>query len=251
MVTWVAGCCLVVAALAVVVPVRGRTLRRLLSALDHGSDAALSPARPRRHPHPPLWTVLLAGAATLVVGSAIAGGPVAGLATAAYCGVAARILRRRRADRLASRSRERALDAMYSLAADLRAGAPASMASTADGGGRLAWLVEALRRVADQTGAPLADLLERAAADARATDRIRAVAAAQAAGAQATAWLLAALPAGGIALGYTIGADPLRVLLHTPIGAGCAAGGIVLQVAGLVWADRLIRPTALDTGVRR
>jgi tight adherence protein B len=198
-----------------------------------------------------LWTVLLAGAAVLAVGTTVAGGPVAGLATAAYCGVAARILRQRRAARLASRSRERALDAMYCLAADLRAGAPASVASTVDGGGRLAWLVEALRRVADQTGAPLADLLERAAADARATDRIRAAAAAQAAGAQATAWLLAALPAGGMALGYAIGADPLRVLLHTPIGAGCAAGGIVLQVAGLVWAERLIRPAALDTGVPR
>jgi tight adherence protein B len=195
-----------------------------------------------------LWTALLAGAAAVVVGTTIAGGPVAGLATAAYCGVAAGIARRRRADQFSRRSRERALDAMYCLAADLRGGAPASVASTVDCDARLAWLIEALRRVADQTGAPLADLLERAAADTRATDRIRAAAAAQAAGAQATAWLLAALPAGGIALGYAIGADPLRVLLHTPIGAGCAAGGILLQVAGLVWADRLIRPTSLDTG---
>ncbi len=246
--SWVAGCCLVAAALAVAAPGRGRTLRRLLAALGQDSRSAPSVARLRRRPRPPLWTVLLAGAAAAVVGTTIAGGPVAGLATAAYCGVATRILRRRRADQLASRSRERALDVMYCLAADLRAGAPVGTASTVERGDRLAWLVEALRRVADQTGAPLADLLERAAADARATDRISAVAAAQAAGAQATAWLLAALPAGGIALGYAIGADPLRVLLHTPIGAACAAGGIGLQVAGLVWADRLIRPTPLETG---
>jgi tight adherence protein B len=165
--------------------------------------------------------------------------------------VAVRILRRQQADRLAAHSRVRALDALYSLAADLRAGAPTTTVSIVEGGGRLAWLVEALRRVADQTGAPLADLLERAAADARATDRIGAIAAAQAAGAQATAWLLAALPAGGIALGYAIGADPLRVLLHTPIGAGCTVGAIVLQVAGLAWADRLIRPAALDPRAAR
>jgi tight adherence protein B len=203
--------------------------------------------------------LLLAGASALVGAATITGGPVAGLATGAYCGVAIRILRRRRAEQLTNRHRVRALDALYSLAADLRAGMPASstaampatVASIVEGGGRLVHLVEALRRVADQTGAPLADLLERVAADARATDRISAVAAAQAAGAQATAWLLAALPAGGIALGYAIGADPLRVLLRTPIGAGCTAGAITLQVAGLAWADRLIRPTPVDGGMPR
>jgi tight adherence protein B len=176
---------------------------------------------------------------------------VAGLAAGAYCAVAARILRKRQADRAAARARVRALDALYSLAADLRAGAPATAAPIVEGSNQLTWLVEALRRVADQTGAPFADLLERAAAEARATDRIKAVAAAQAAGAQATAWLLAALPAGGIALGYAIGADPLRVLLHTPLGVGCTAGAITLQVAGLAWADRLIRPAALEPGVAR
>jgi tight adherence protein B len=81
--------------------------------------------------------------------------------------------------------------------------------------------------------------MERVEADARAGDRARASAAAQAAGARATALLLAALPAGGIALGYGIGVDPLRVLLHTPLGAGCAAGTVLLQSAGLAWAARL------------
>jgi tight adherence protein B len=111
--------------------------------------------------------------------------------------------------------------------------------------------VEALRRLADQTGAPLADLLERVEADARALDRIRAVAAAQAAGTRATAWLLAALPAGGIALGYAIGADPLRVLLHTPLGAGCACGAIALQFAGLAWAGRIGRFMPVTAGSGR
>jgi hypothetical protein len=104
---------------------------------------------------------------------------------------------------------------------------------------RMAQLTSAAWRLAERTGAPIADLVERVEADARAMDRASAAAAAQAAGARATAWLLAGLPVGGIVLGYSIGADPLAVLLHTPIGAACAVGAIVLQVAGLAWADRI------------
>jgi tight adherence protein B len=104
---------------------------------------------------------------------------------------------------------------------------------------RITALTAAVWRLAEQTGAPAADLVDRIEADARAADRAQASAAAQAAGAQATALLLAALPLGGIALGYAIGADPLQVLLHTPLGAACAAGAVLLQCAGLFWADRL------------
>jgi tight adherence protein B len=104
---------------------------------------------------------------------------------------------------------------------------------------RLGELTAAVWRLAEHTGAPAADLIERIESDARAADRGKASAAAQAAGAQATALLLAALPVGGIALGYGIGADPLRVLLHTPLGAACAAGALFLQCAGLFWVDRL------------
>ncbi|BCJ58992.1 hypothetical protein Jiend_24140 [Micromonospora endophytica] len=100
-------------------------------------------------------------------------------------------------------------------------------------------LAQAAVRLADSTGAPLAELVERIEADARSTDRGLAAAAAQAAGARATAWLLAALPLGGIGLGYGIGVDPLEVLLHTPIGGSCAIVAVALQVVGLLWADRL------------
>ncbi|WP_238359227.1 MULTISPECIES: type II secretion system F family protein [Micromonospora] len=125
---------------------------------------------------------------------------------------------------------------------------PASSTSPGDpseSAGRLAapdrpgQLAQAAVRLADRTGAPLADLIERIEADARSADRAVAAAAAQAAGARATAWLLAALPLGGIALGYGIGTDPLQVLLHTPIGGACAVAAIALQVVGLLWADRL------------
>lgn len=107
---------------------------------------------------------------------------------------------------------------------------------------QLAEQVRAAVRLAEHTGAPLAELLERIEADARAGDRARSAATAQAAGSRATAWLLAALPAGGIALGYAIGADPLAVLLHTPAGAACAFGAVVLQLGGLVWTRRIARP---------
>ena len=109
---------------------------------------------------------------------------------------------------------------------------------------RIAELASAVWRLAERTGAPAADLVERIEADARGADRAKASAAAQAAGAQATALLLAALPLGGVALGYGIGVDPLRVLLHTPLGAACAAGAAFLQCAGLLWADRLANGTA-------
>jgi tight adherence protein B len=109
---------------------------------------------------------------------------------------------------------------------------------------RIAELAAAVWRLAESTGAAAADLVERIEADARAADRGRASAAAEAAGAQATALLLAALPLAGIGLGYGIGADPLRVLLHTPLGAACAAAAVALQCAGLFWADRLVNGAA-------
>ncbi|GGM32975.1 hypothetical protein GCM10011608_16830 [Micromonospora sonchi] len=120
--------------------------------------------------------------------------------------------------------------------ATTEAGTPSGTDALPDRPGRLA---QAAVRLADRTGAPLAELVERIEADVRSTDRGLAAAAAQAAGARATAWLLAALPLGGIGLGYGIGVDPLQVLLHTPIGGGCAIGAVALQVVGLLWADRL------------
>ncbi|SCL24577.1 tight adherence protein B [Micromonospora nigra] len=112
---------------------------------------------------------------------------------------------------------------------------------------RLGRLTRAAVRLADRTGAPLADLVERIEADARATDRGLAAAAAQAAGARATALLLAALPLGGIGLGYGIGVDPVQVLLHTPVGGGCAVAAVALQAIGLLWAERLGAPPSVVT----
>jgi tight adherence protein B len=213
--------------------VRAVSLRRLWSWAQRVADGS-----PRR-------AVGIAVAAGAVVGT-IVGGPVAGLVLAVYGALGARAAVRRAARRRGVAARSRSLDGLNALAADLRAGLAVgampltdSLASPRDSNHRLAELTAAVMRLAEQTGAPAADLVERIEADARAGDRSRATAAAQAAGAQATALLLAGLPVGGIALGYGIGVDPLEVLLGTPLGAACATGAVLLQCAGLLWADRL------------
>ncbi|MEU8252942.1 hypothetical protein AB0C06_01565 [Micromonospora inaquosa] len=175
---------------------------------------------------------------------AVVGGPVAAVAMAGYGTLAVRAVLRWRLNRSAERTRRRGLDQLCGLAADLRAGLPVPQALEVaavdrDGADRLGQLTSAAVRLADRTGAPLAELIERIEADARATDRGLAAAAAQAAGARATAWLLAALPVGGIGLGYGIGVDPMAVLLHSTIGGACAVVAIALQVVGLLWAERL------------
>lgn len=184
----------------------------------------------------------------------LAGGPVAAAAVAVYAWLGTAGLLRYRSARRTSEATARALDATATLAADLRAGAATAHALRAAmpaispvPGVRTAEMERLGRRVSTAlavsaaTGAPLADLLDRLAADAWARTRVRQAASAQAAGATATAWLLAALPLAGIGVGYGMGADPLRVLLHTRTGAGCALVALLLQVAGLAWSRRLAR----------
>ncbi|MEO3743714.1 hypothetical protein [Plantactinospora sp. B5E13] len=190
------------------------------------------------------WRLVLLGAILGGSAGALVAGPVAAVLLGAYTGLAVRGLLRRRSTRHTRWVRRQQLDGLCALAADLRAGLspvmlPAPGADADQPATRLTELTRAAVRLAEQTGAPLADLVERIEADARATDRGLAAADAQAAGARATGWLLAVLPLGGIALGYGIGVDPVRILLHTPVGAGCAVAAVALQLGGLVWADRL------------
>ena len=246
---WSAAACLMLAALAVAWPRRlpGTRRRLLMRAGRPGPPVDLSAARSGLRD----WLLRRSGRGAALAGllSGLAGflvsGLVAAAVAAAYGALAVRaLLSRRRAGEERER-RRRQLDDLCALAADLRAGLPAtaplaeSGRSEAPPADRLAGLTRSAVRLAERTGAPLAELVERIEADARAADRGAAAAAAQAAGARATAGLLAVLPVGGIALGYTIGADPLQVLLHTPLGAACALGAVLLQLAGLAWTQRL------------
>ncbi|GGV20554.1 type II secretion system F family protein [Streptomyces griseoflavus] len=103
-------------------------------------------------------------------------------------------------------------------------------------------------RVAVDQGAGLADGLDRLEAALRAERDQRADLRAQLAGARATAVMLAGLPAVGLALGAALGADPLRVLLHTPSGLACLVAGGVLEGLGLWWALRIMRGAEEVTG---
>ncbi|MFC4063825.1 type II secretion system F family protein [Actinoplanes subglobosus] len=184
---------------------------------------------------PVLVASVLAGAP-----AGLYGGPVAGSVAAVYAGLAAYEWRRRAGRKRSAGQRDAHLDDLASLVADLRAGIPpAALTVSLSGAGRLGDLTEAVWRLAERTGAPAADLLERIESDARTADRSVRTAHAQAAGTQTTAIMLAALPLAGIALGHAIGADPTGVLLHSPLGAACVAGAVLLQCAGLKWAQRI------------
>ncbi len=96
-------------------------------------------------------------------------------------------------------------------------------------------------RVAVDRGAGLATGLERLEGALRAERDQRADLRAQLAGARSTAVMLAGLPVLGLLMGGALGAEPLRVLLHTGAGLGCLAVGGVLEGVGAWWALRIVR----------
>lgn len=96
-------------------------------------------------------------------------------------------------------------------------------------------------RVSVDGGAGLADGLDRLESALRAERDQQEGLRAQLAGAWSTVVVLALLPVVGLAMGWALGADPLRVLLHTPAGLGCLAVGGLLEGTGLWWAARIVR----------
>jgi tight adherence protein B len=230
---------------------RGR-LRRLAET-DERASGGLSgtdriTAAMDRHPRGSALSLGLVGAIIAWIWA----GPIAAAIAGVYLCLAASIVIARRRDNAEKSAAGRAADGLVALAAELRAGADPNAATAmrlttirASGaaGLRMGERISTAVRVAEITGAGLADLLERLEEDVRATARIRELASAQSAGAQTTAYLLAGLPIVGIALGSGIGAHPLHELLHTRLGAICAGIALALQATGLSWANRLARPT--------
>ncbi|MGW3308827.1 type II secretion system F family protein [Streptomyces sp. NPDC001073] len=96
-------------------------------------------------------------------------------------------------------------------------------------------------RVAVDQGAGLAAGLDRLEGALRADRDQRADLRAQLAGARATVVMLAGLPVLGLLLGAAMGADPLRVLLHSGAGLACLVVGGLLEGLGLWWAMRIVR----------
>jgi tight adherence protein B len=95
-------------------------------------------------------------------------------------------------------------------------------------------------QVCGTTGSSLAAAVDRLAEALGAEHAQRLAVDAELAGPRATAGLLAVLPLAGIALAAGLGARPVHVLLHTPVGLGCLAGGLALDGLGLWWTGRLV-----------
>jgi tight adherence protein B len=95
-----------------------------------------------------------------------------------------------------------------------------------------------------RSGASMTALLAGVRADLMADRDTRAAVRAAVAGPRASALLLAGLPVLGLLMGAALGADPARVLLRTPAGAGVLTAGVVLDLLGLVWTLLLTRERA-------
>lgn len=172
--------------------------------------------------------------------------------------------------------RQGAIEALSVLAAELRAGRPPVLALEVAGRGAPGPFGEALRAAASGallgalptvaltstatrscvpqalaglaacwevcagTGASLAAAVARLADGLRAEELVRQAVEAELAGPQATAGLLTVLPLAGVALAAGLGADPVHVLLHTPIGLGCLVLGTGLDLLGRWWTTKLV-----------
>ncbi|MFC1410778.1 type II secretion system F family protein [Streptacidiphilus sp. N1-12] len=101
--------------------------------------------------------------------------------------------------------------------------------------------IAACWQVASSSGAGLAAGLDRVAEGLRAQRALQESVRAELAGPRSTAGLLALLPVFGLLLGAALGADPLRMLLHTPSGLLCLLFGTALEWAGLAWTGRIAR----------
>ncbi|MEZ0069577.1 tight adherence protein B [Streptacidiphilus sp. MAP12-20] len=202
--------------------------------------------------------------------------PVPGLVGAAAVWPVLRLRRRRRAARERERRRTAVVELCSALAGELRTGATPHqavemaveglphgdaldltglLAAVRLGGSveaALALLAElpgaegaagaaACWRVTSSSGAGLAAGLDRVAEGLRAERALRDTVRAELAGPRSTAVLLALLPLFGLGLGAALGADPLRVLLHTTPGLVCLLLGSALECAGLAWTARIAR----------
>lgn len=270
---------LVLVTLLLILPTPSRALHRLAARPAHPSTARSwtqlgRPSAPRsisslaagfrpRH----LW--LLIPAATLTV---VAFGMQFLISALALAVITALVLvqraQHRRRTAAASR-RTQIIEALDILAADLTAGRPPIEAlkgaatscpdfqvayAAAKLGGDVSGALElsaessgasglralaAAWRVAEESGAAFAALTERLAESLRADEAIHRQTAASLAGARSTARILAALPVFGIALGYSLGANPLTFLTATPTGWFCLTAGLALTTLGLHWTTRL------------
>lgn len=216
---------------------------------------------------------LLAGSAlTLgVLGAPWSVGWLALLGLPPVIWVCRRFVRQWQQQRRQAGRRQMVLGVCDALAAELRTGLPAGVAvvhacadwpelgpvvATAELGGDVPEALRAVARrpgaeglrsvavsweVSRRSGAALGDVLDRLGAGLRDEEEVRAEVDAALGPPRATAKMLALLPLMGLALGASIGADPLGFLIATPLGLSCLGMGALLAAVGLWWVERLAR----------
>jgi tight adherence protein B len=179
---------------------------------------------------------------------------------------------RRRRD-VAGREAE-AIEVVFALAAELRAGRPpgralalvadtapllrAPLAEAAAAVGAGASPAGELRRVGvipgcagllsvaaawavtESAGGAVAEVLDRLGDVLEADRQARAALDAALAAPRATMALLAALPVLGVVLGQSLGARPLHVFVHRPLGWALLAVGVTLDLVGVAWTRLLV-----------
>jgi tight adherence protein B len=104
--------------------------------------------------------------------------------------------------------------------------------------------VSAAWAVSTSAGGRVAVVLERLSEAMDSDAELRQELAAVMAGPRATMTLLAALPALGLALGQAIGAHPLQLLVHRPLGWGLLGAAAVLDAIGVVVTQAIARRAA-------
>ncbi|GAA4958273.1 hypothetical protein GCM10023224_50310 [Streptomonospora halophila] len=104
-------------------------------------------------------------------------------------------------------------------------------------------------RVATNTGAGLADVVDRLSVSLTADEALRREVGAQLAGPRATAVMLSVLPVLGLGMATALGGSPLAFLFTTPVGLLCLVVGLLLDAAGLFWTHRMARRVLTETGM--
>ncbi|MCH7229526.1 type II secretion system F family protein [Glycomyces sp. L485] len=190
------------------------------------------------------WAAKHLGATATATAAAIAAAYTAAAVTAWH-----RSLRRRRL----REARRTAADTVAYLAADLAAGTDPTRAIAAiepdwprDAASTTRRLATAWAVAAD-LGAPAAELCRKLAEHLREDEQAAARARAQTASIHATAALLTALPAAGVALGEALGIGALAFLLGTLPGIACLAAATALQAAGIAWTTALVKSVGVET----
>jgi tight adherence protein B len=262
--------CLLATGLAVVLlipPPADRAVTARLTAGDRPEPRA-------RRPWRAIGLGSVAVTVLLVLGGFWVGGPpgaVVATAAAVVAGTAARLLVLRRSRRLAARRRTEVARGCATIAAQVRVGRVPGEALTgaaADwpvleqanqvrllggdvpdalvrqsaqpGCGGLADLARAWR-LATETGAPMAGVLDQVALALRRDEALQRTVAAELAGPRATGKVMAVLPFCGVGIGYLLGGRPVEFLLQGPLGWACLLGGVLLACGGVLWVSRLAR----------